>query len=89
MEQLCSHWKDFREIRYLSIFRKSVETIQVSLKLKKKRNTGTFDEELCTFTIIICLILLRMRNTSEKIVEKIETHILCPEKIFCCKSCPL
>jgi len=86
MEQLCSHWKDFREIRYLSIFRKSVETIQVSLKLKKKKEQPvTFDEEL----MYIYLILLRMRNTSEKIVEKIETHILCPEKIFCCKSCPL
>jgi hypothetical protein len=31
MEQLCSHWTDFREIWYWSIFRKSVEKIQVSL----------------------------------------------------------
>ena len=32
MEQLGSHWKDFREISYLVIFRKPVEKIQVSLK---------------------------------------------------------
>jgi hypothetical protein len=29
MEQLGSHWSDFREILYLSIFRKSVEKLQV------------------------------------------------------------
>jgi hypothetical protein len=32
VEQLCSHWKDFHEIFYLSIFRKSVQKIEVSLK---------------------------------------------------------
>jgi len=30
--KLGSHWTDFREMLYLSIFRKSVEKIQVSLK---------------------------------------------------------
>ena len=30
MEQLDSHWTDFHEIRYLSIFRKSVGKIHVS-----------------------------------------------------------
>ena len=35
MEQLSSHEKDFREIWYLSIFRKSVETVRVSLKSDK------------------------------------------------------
>jgi hypothetical protein len=29
MEELGSHWKDFHEVWYLSIFRKSVEEIQV------------------------------------------------------------
>jgi hypothetical protein len=33
MEQLGSHWTDFHEILYLSIFRKSVEKIQVSLNI--------------------------------------------------------
>jgi len=33
MEQIGSHWMDFHEIRYLWIFRKSVEKIQVSVKI--------------------------------------------------------
>jgi len=40
MEQLGAHWTDFHEIWYLSIFRKSVEKIQVSLKSDK--NNGYF-----------------------------------------------
>jgi len=32
MEQLGSHWTDFHEILYLTVFRKSVDKIQVSLK---------------------------------------------------------
>jgi hypothetical protein len=31
MEQLGSHWNDFRKIWYLNVFRKSVEKIQLSL----------------------------------------------------------
>ena len=34
-DQLGSHWKDFLEIWYLSIFRKSVEKIEVSLQCDK------------------------------------------------------
>jgi hypothetical protein len=30
-----------------------------------------------------------MGNVTETIVEKNKTHILCSEKFFCCKSCPL
>jgi len=40
MEQLGSHWTDFHEIQYLSIFRKYVEKIHVSLKSDK--NKGYF-----------------------------------------------
>jgi len=40
MEHLGSHWTDFHEILYVSIFRKSVEKIQVLLKVKK--NNGYF-----------------------------------------------
>jgi len=40
MEQLGSHWTDFHEILYLSIFRKFVEKTQVSLKSGK--NNGYF-----------------------------------------------
>jgi len=35
MELLSSHWTDIHEVQYLSIFRKSVEKIQVSLKSDK------------------------------------------------------
>ena len=35
MEQLGSYWIDFHENWYLSIFRKSVEKIQVSFKSDK------------------------------------------------------
>ena len=38
MEQLCSHWPDFHEFRYLRNFRKSVKTIQ--FWLKSARNNG-------------------------------------------------
>jgi len=40
MEKLGSHWTDFHEISYLTIFRISVEKIQVSLKYDK--NNGYF-----------------------------------------------
>ena len=40
VEQFDSHWIDFHEIWYLSIFRKSVEKIQIPLKTDK--NNGYF-----------------------------------------------
>jgi hypothetical protein len=40
IEQLCSHWRDFREISYLSIFRKSVQKIKVLLR--SDQNDGCF-----------------------------------------------
>jgi len=40
MEQLGSHWTDFNEIWHLTIFKKSAEIIQVSLKSDK--NGGHF-----------------------------------------------
>jgi hypothetical protein len=36
MEQLDSHWTDFHEILYLSIFLKFSEKIKVLLKSEKK-----------------------------------------------------
>jgi hypothetical protein len=43
MEHLGSHWTDFLEIWYLSIFRKSIEKIQMSLKPDK--NNGYFTQK--------------------------------------------
>jgi hypothetical protein len=42
MEQLGSHWTDFHEIWYLSIFRKSVKKIQVSFTLDKSKRYFTW-----------------------------------------------
>jgi hypothetical protein len=81
MEQLGSHWTDFQEILYLSIFRKPVEKIQVSLKSYK--NKGYFTRRLLDFLIISHSALLRMRNVSEKkVVEKTKRHILCSITFF-------
>jgi hypothetical protein len=44
MEQLGYHWTDFHEILYLSIFRVSVEKIQVSLKPYKRNGTVHGDQ---------------------------------------------
>jgi len=40
MKQLGTHWKEFNEISYLNIFRKSFEEIQLSLESGK--NNGYF-----------------------------------------------
>ena len=47
------------------IFWKSFEKIQVSLK-SEKHNRYFFSEDQCTFLIISRLVLLRMRNVSDK-----------------------
>jgi hypothetical protein len=41
MDQLGCHWKNVHDIRYLSIFRKSVEKIQVLLKPDKNKGHNT------------------------------------------------
>ena len=75
-EQLGSHWTDFHEIWHLSIFRKSVEIIQVSLK-SDKNNSGTLHEDRYTFYIISHPFLLRMRNISDKSCrENQNTHFV-------------
>ena len=64
MEQFGFHWTDFHEILFLSIFRKSVKKIQVSLKADK--NNGYFTgEDQFTFIIISPSFPLGMRNVSD------------------------
>jgi len=72
MKHLGSHWTDIREILYFSIFLKSVDKIQVSLKSNK--NTGTFHEYQCRFMIISRSFLLRMRNVPDAVEEN--THFM-------------
>jgi len=77
MQQLGSHWTNFHGILYLSVFRKYVKKIQVSLKLDK--NTGYF---LCGPTHILIIsrsFLLRIKNVSDKSCrETLNTYF-----IFC------
>jgi hypothetical protein len=64
-----SQWKDCHEISNL-IFRKFIGKNQVLLKSNK--NKSTLLEDQCTFMIESRLILLRMKNSSNKFVEKIK-----------------
>jgi hypothetical protein len=70
IEQLGSHWADFCEIWYMSVSLKSVEKIQVSLNSDK--NNGTLHGNLCTFFMLSCSFLRRMRKISDKFLEKIK-----------------
>jgi len=72
MEQLGSHWTDFHEIWHSTIFGNLVEKIQVSLI--SDRNNGSAHEGQYTFPITSRSVLLRMRNVSDKSVEKINKH---------------
>jgi hypothetical protein len=44
--------------------------------LKSDTNNGYLLEDQCTFIIMCRLILDRVRNISDKVVQKIKTHIL-------------
>ena len=57
MEQLGSHSTDFCEDLYLSIFRKSLDEVEVSLKSDK--NDGCLHEDPCTFTKYLAELFLK------------------------------
>ena len=76
-----------KKFLYLRIFRKSVENIRGSLKSDK--HSGTLHEDRCTFLTISRLILLRMRNFSDKRCrENRNTHFVFNNTFFF-KSCLL
>ena len=85
MEQLESHWTDFHEISYLSIFRKSVMKIPVFLK--PDRNNVYFTWTLCKFTIRSRWILLRLKNVSDKSCRRNQNTHFVFNKLFSLKSC--
>ena len=68
---LGSHWMDCHEIWYLSIFRKSVKKIQVSLKSNKHTELFTWRP-----MYIYDTISLYSEMFQTNVVEKIKTHIL-------------
>ena len=78
MEELVSHWTDIHEMLCLCIF------------LRNCWENWSFiiiGQDQCTFLIIFQSLLLRIKNVSDKIVQKIETHILCSITFFqrlCC-----
>jgi len=64
LQQFGSFWKDFVQTWYLSVFRKSFEGIQISLKSAK--NNGNLCEDIWTFMVISGWVVCRMRNVSDK-----------------------
>jgi len=75
-EQFASHWMDFHEIWYLSIFRESVEKIHVSLKSDKNKRV-IYMKTSTHFITIFRAFLLRMKNVSEiSCREKQKTHFV-------------
>jgi len=65
MEQLGSHWTDFHEIQYFSIFQKCVEKIQGSLK-SDKDNGHFICKDQYRSLIVSRTDLLRMRHFAGK-----------------------
>jgi len=59
---------DFQETSYVSIFRKSLEKIQVSLYFDK--NNGYITQYLRALLTVSLLILLRMRIISGKVCRE-------------------
>jgi hypothetical protein len=75
MEQFGSYWTDFHEILYLSIFRKSVEKIQVSFESHKKN--ACFTRRPVYIYNLPCSLLLRMGNLSYKVCKDNQnTHFM-------------
>ena len=89
MKQLVPHCTDFNEICSLSIFRKCVEEIRVSLTSVK--NNGFFTwRPIYVFLIISRSFILRIRNVSDKRCrENQNTHFVFSNFFFIRKMCCL
>ena len=73
-KQLAFHWKDFYEICYLCILRKSIKW---TLRHNLTRITVISHEGQYAFLTISRRILLRMRNVSDKNRREIQnTHFI-------------
>jgi hypothetical protein len=72
MEQLGSHWKDFHEILYFRIFRKSVEDIQVT----SDKNNGCFTwRPLYIYDHISAEFLLEREVFQTEVIEKTKNTV--------------
>jgi hypothetical protein len=91
----------FRPSLHPSVSNSQASTVRIGVKfgiwvffenLSRKCNflsdliiTGTLHEDLNTFMVLSNWIILRMRNISNRVAEKIKTHILClifPRKLY-------
>jgi len=72
MEELGSYRTHFHEFLYFNMRRISVNKVYFSLNFDK----NILREDLYTCLIISSSVPLRMRNVSDKLAEKIKTHIL-------------
>jgi hypothetical protein len=79
IEKLGSHWKDFHEFSYLSIFRQTVEKIQFSLK--SKRITVTLHEDQYTFFIYLAQFFSEWGIFQTNFLNEIKIHFVF-NKIF-------
>jgi len=71
LEQLGSNWTDFLSVFFENLSRK------FKFNYNLKRITGTSHEDQCKFLITSRLILLRIRNVSDKICrENQDTHFV-------------
>ena len=86
MEQLVSHWMDFHESWYLSIFRQSVEKVQVLLKSDESNTYFTWRPTYIYDNISQNFVEWAVFQTT--VVDKIKTYILC-STTFSLKSCRL
>jgi hypothetical protein len=84
MEHLGFQRKDFYKLRYLSIFRKSVQNIQVSSKYDK--NTRYITRREINIFYHISLVSSPKHTFRTKVVETIKIHTLC---LISRKSCRL
>jgi hypothetical protein len=88
MEHLSSHWTSFHQTWYLSIFRKSVENIQVSWKSWCEWLLLYMNTYIHLWQYVAELFWeWEMLQTS--VVEKIIPHFLCLVVFFSPKSCRL
>jgi hypothetical protein len=81
MEQLGSHWTDFRESLYLRIFRKCVQKIQVSLISDNNKRYFTRTPTYI-FLSYLAHLFLEWEMFQTKVVEKITIHVLSSVIIF-------
>jgi hypothetical protein len=74
MQKFDSHYNDFQAILHLSIFRKSVEKIQVPLNSEQNKYMQQTDLH---FLSNLAELFWKREMVRTKVVQTIKTHILC------------